>query len=100
VRARARARAAGGAPSDERRRAAPAHARCRRHRRRRAPPPPRVCPRAGSLGRDEFRAALGRYNIRVSEKEFGLLMRELNRHSKRADERIEYATFGALLGRQ
>jgi hypothetical protein len=36
----------------------------------------------------------------VSEKEFELLMRTLEKYSERSDERIEYATFGALLGRQ
>ena len=56
--------------------------------------------RTGSLGPAEFRATLERHNIRVSEKEFALLMRALKKHSARSDDRIEYATFGAMLGRQ
>ena len=54
----------------------------------------------GSLGADEFRAAMRRHHIQVPDREFELLMAHLRKYSKRQDDRIEYATFGALLGRQ
>lgn len=60
----------------------------------------RIARCAGSLGPAEFRAALDRHSIRVSDKEFALLMRTLKKHSERKDDRVEFAAFGAMLGRQ
>lgn len=72
----------------------------RPRRRRRAAPPAVRRRRAGSLGHAEFREAFSRHNIKVADRDFALLMRALKRHSEREDGRVEYATFGALLGRQ
>lgn len=101
----ASARGAAAAPT----RAQPRRARLRacalpagraRSRRLRGGPHARVRPRAGTLGLEEFRAAFKKHNLRVSEREFGLMMAHLQRHAGRPDGRIPYATFGVMLGRQ